>query len=99
MLIKKNGPLVAKAFPGRAAIPIKMLGLDSDLISGAYEKPDSKKIGHYIPGTRIPILSDNNILQHHSKGSPIINLAWHIEDEIRKYMGRQGYAGQFINII
>ena len=96
---KKNGPLVAKAFPGRAAIPIKMLGLDSDLISGAYEKPNSKKIGYYIPGTRIPILSDNHILQHHRKGSPIINLAWHIEDEIRKYMGRQGYAGQFINII
>jgi len=97
--VEKNGPLVAKAFPGRAAIPIKMLGLDSDLILGAYEKPDSKKIGYYIPGTRIPIRSDNFILKHYSEGSPIINLAWHIEGEIRQYMGRQGYAGKFINII
>ena len=35
---KKNGKLKAKAFPGRAAILIKLLGLDNDKISAASMK-------------------------------------------------------------
>ena len=93
------GPLVAKAFPGRAAIPIKMLGIDQNMVSAVYEKPQSDKIGHYVPGTRIPILSDEFILKDHSEGSPILNLAWHIAQEIQGYMQKQGYQGQYINII
>ena len=93
------GPLVAKAFPGRAAIPIKMLGIDQSMVSAVYEKPQSDKIGHYVPGTRIPILSDEFILNNHHEDSPIVNLAWHIAQEIQDYMQIQGYQGKFINII
>jgi len=94
-----HGPLVAKAFPGRAAIPTKMLGIDQTMVSAVYEKPQSDKIGHYVPGTRIPILSDEFILKDHPEGSPIMNLAWHITQEIQVYMQKQGYEGQYINII
>jgi SAM-dependent methyltransferase len=94
-----HGPLVAKAFPGRAAIPMKMLGIDQTMVSAVYEKPQSDKIGHYVPGTRIPILSDELILKDHPAGSPILNLAWHIAQEIQGYMQKQGYKGQYINII
>ncbi|NDH67727.1 MAG: methyltransferase domain-containing protein [Gammaproteobacteria bacterium] len=93
------GALVAKAFPGRAAIPLKMLGLDQTMVSAVYEKPQSDKIGHYVPGTRIPILSDVSILLERPEGSPILNLAWHIDQEIKGYMQKQGYEGQYINII
>jgi hypothetical protein len=93
------GPLVAKAFPGRAAIPLKMLNLDETMIRAAYEKPQSGKIGHWIPGTRIPIVSDEALLVDHPRGSPILNLAWHIHTEISDYMCKQGYEGEFINII
>jgi hypothetical protein len=93
------GPLVAKAFPGRAAIPLKMLNLNETMIRAAYEKPLSGKIGHWIPGTRIPIVSDETLLADHPKGSPILNLAWHIHAEISDYMNKQGYRGEFINII
>ena len=93
------GALQAKAFPGRAAILIKMLTLDHTLVSAVYEKPQSDKIGHYVPGTRIPILSDSSILSDHTEGSPILNLAWHINQEIIKYMHMKGYNGSYINII
>ncbi|MDB5579117.1 MAG: hypothetical protein JWR80_4293, partial [Bradyrhizobium sp.] len=53
--VARNGALAGKAFPGRAAIPIKMLNLDRQSIGAIYEKPGSGKIGHYVPGTRIPI--------------------------------------------
>jgi SAM-dependent methyltransferase len=92
----RHGKLAAKAFPGRAAIPIKMLGLDERMISAVYEKPGSGKIGHYVPGTRIPILSDDEFT---ASSGPLLNLAWHISSEIQAYMRERGYTGRMIDII
>ena len=86
-------------FPGRAAIPIKMLGLTTADVSAAYEKPGSAKIGNYIPGTRIPIRSDDDFDPAASHQAPLLNLAWHISNEIGTYLRQRGYAGQIIDII
>ena len=96
--VRQYGPLRAKAFPGRSAIPIKMLALDQSTISAVYEKPASGKIGHYVPGTRIPILSDDAFDNAASDG-PVINMAWHIPAEIRTYMRERGFQGTLIDII
>jgi SAM-dependent methyltransferase len=95
----RHGKLAAKAFPGRAAIPVKMLGLDENSISAVYEKPASGKIGHYVPGTRIPIRSDDDFPRGGTGDAPVLNLAWHISDEIRSYMRERGYNGRIIDII
>lgn len=97
-LVKKHGKLSAKAFPGRAAILIKILGLDSDLIKATYEKSQSSKINHYIPGTRIPILSDDEF-DFLKNEAPLLNFAWHIPMEIKSYLEKRGYYGQIIDII
>ena len=97
-VVKSHGKLCAKAFPGRAAIIVKMLGLDSDLIKATYEKPGSGKINHYIPGTRIPILSDDDF-DLSNKDIPLLNLAWHIAPEIKSYLNAKGYNGPIIDII
>jgi len=97
--VRAHGKLVAKAFPGRAAILIKVLELNESLIAATYEKPQSGKIGHYIPGTRIPILSDDLIIEALPSGAPILNLAWHISDEIHAYVRQLGFKGEFIDII
>jgi SAM-dependent methyltransferase len=94
--IEQHGRLVAKAFPGRAAIPIKLLGFDADQISAVYEKPGSGKVGHYVPGTRIPILSDDDFVV--GRG-PLLNLAWHIAPEIHAYMRGRGFSGDIIDLI
>jgi SAM-dependent methyltransferase len=102
-LIKKHvaehGPLKAKAFPGRAAILVKLLDLNADQISATYEKPGSMKIGHYLPGTRIPILSDDDLFAGSDKNAPILNFAWHISKEIETYLRSNGYTGQIIDIL
>ena len=90
-LILKNaqcsdGKVYAKAFPGRAAILIKLLNLDKNEIAAVFEKPQSKKIGHYVPGTKIPILSDDLLLEMIPEPRKIINLSWHIGKEIKKYL-------------
>jgi hypothetical protein len=98
-LVRQNGPLRAKAFPGRAAILIKLLALDSNSVSIVHEKPGSMKIGHYLPGTRIPIGSDDDLFKAESGRSPLLNLAWHIPTEIRSYLKHNGFDGPVIDIL
>jgi len=94
--VARHGKLSAKAFPGRAAILIKLLGLNEQQIQAVHEKPGSGKIGHYVPGTRIPIRSDDDFA---AGAGPLLNLAWHISAEIHTYMAAQGYRGRIIDIL
>lgn len=98
-LVRTHGPLRAKAFPGRAAILVKLLGLDTTSVAAVFEKPGSLKIGHYLPGTRIPIRSDDELFALSDQGAPILNLAWHIPREIREYLTGHGYTGLVVDIM
>ncbi len=98
-LVRRHGKLRAKAFPGRAAILIKLLGLNHDMISAVYEKSGSMKIGHYVPGTRIPIRSDDELLAMPDRSQPVLNLAWHISAEIHDYMRQHGYTGSIVDVM
>ena len=90
--------LTAKAFPGRSAIPIKLLNLDTHIIEKTHEKPLSAKLNHFIPSTRIPIRSDDEI-NYGEYNKPIVNFAWHIDKEITNYLRNKGFQGEIVNII
>ena len=94
-----HGKIRAKAFPGRSAILVKMLNIDDNMISAVYEKPGSLKIDHYVPGTRIPILSDDDLLASDNLEKPLLNLAWHISKEIHGYLVKSGYVGPITDIL
>lgn len=98
-LARQYGPLQAKAFPGRAAILVKLLGLNEKIVATVYEKRGSLKIGHYIPGTRIPIRSDDELFEQGGLDLPLLNMAWHIPAEIHAYMREHGYTGQIVDIL
>mgnify|MGYP001165140275 FL=1 len=99
-ITEKFGPLPAKAFPGRASISINLLRLNSQHISKVYEKNSSLKVNKFIPGTDIKILKEKYFkVKQHDKGI-LINLAWHISDEIRNYLKRKmKFKGKIIDII
>ena len=97
-LVKKFGPLPAKAFPGRAAILIKLLDLNERHISKIFERDKSIKIGNYAPGTKIPIVSDVH-LKKIDKDVPIINFAWHISKEIKNYLKKDSVKNKVIDIL
>jgi hypothetical protein len=97
-LVSKSGRLRAKAFPGRAAILIKLLGLTEDHISAVYEIKGSIKVGHYVPGTRIPILPEADLFKELDLSRPILNLAWHLPKEVRENLLKNGYTGEIIDI-
>ena len=93
-----NGPMPVAAFPGRAAMLFTLLGFDERHLSAIYEVPISKKIGHYAPGTRIPILSDETF-PYDTYTGPVLNTAWHIADEIEERWRSKGFKGFFIQAI
>jgi D-mycarose 3-C-methyltransferase len=96
--VAKNGRIRAKAFPGRAAIMIKMLDLDERHISAVYEITGSIKIHHFVPGTRIPILPEVDLYSLEDQAQPILNLAWHLPTEVRRNLAKNGYMGEVIDI-
>jgi SAM-dependent methyltransferase len=98
-LVRRSGPLRGKAFPGRAAILLKLLELDEGAIVAVHERPGSMKIGHYVPGTRIPIVSDEELFAGPDRAKPIVNLAWHIGDEIKSYLRQHGVTGPVIDLV
>ena len=97
-LNKKYGTLPAKAFPGRAAILIKLLRLNKSNISYIYEQSNSKKINHFVPGSNIKIISDKYLSKIDNQ-KPIINFAWHISLEIKNYLKKIGIKNKVIDII
>ena len=99
-IVKKYGPISAKAYPGRAAILINLLGLNKDFISSVYEKKMSLKLGYLVPGTDIPIISDELLIRENNKKKIILNLAWHINKEIKSYLKKElNYRGKVIDIL
>lgn len=98
-LVNLYGKLPAKAFPGRSAILIEMLELSKNQIDCIYEKPGSAKIGHFVPGTKIPIKSDEELINNLPNVKIILNLAWHLPKEIEKYLKNYGFKGRLIDIM
>jgi 2-polyprenyl-3-methyl-5-hydroxy-6-metoxy-1,4-benzoquinol methylase len=97
-LVKIYGKLRAKAFPGRAAILIKLLGLNESHISAVYEIRGSMKVGYYVPGTRIPILPEAELYSLENQDKLILNLAWHIPGEVRANLTLNGYIGDVLDV-
>jgi len=96
--VKKNGKFKAKAFPGRAAILIKLLNLNESHISAVYEIKGSIKVNHYVPGTKIPILPEHKLYSKDNVSEPILNLAWHLAKEVRANLLKNGHKGKVIDI-
>lgn len=95
--VAQHGPIKAKAFPGRAAILIRLLGINEKQISAVYEIAGSFKVGHYVPGTRIPIRPEAELFAGDTT-QPILNLAWHLPAEVRANLAKHGYTGPVIDI-
>ena len=100
LLLKKYGKLPAKAFPGRASILINLLKVDNKYISAVYEKNTSLKVNKFVPGTNIKILKEKYFNSKERKKNIIINLAWHIKEEIRNYVKYNlKFDGKIIDIV
>lgn len=92
------GKIEAKGFPGRAAVILNLIDIQK-YISCVYEKNNSPKVGHFVPGTRIPIIKDKILFDKKIKPKYILNLAWHIKKEIKNYLKENLVNSKMINIV
>ena len=88
------GYIGAIGAPSRAATLVSYVGLNEDLIKFVLEAPGSPKIGHYMPGTKIPILEETSELL--SSVDDLLLLSWHIADELIPKLRSKGFKGSFI---
>ena len=80
--------------PSRATTLINYVGLDESLVNCILEIDKSHKIGNYIPGKKIPVLSEKKLYK--DQPDYVILFSWHIKKELKSNLKKKGYKGKFI---
>lgn len=93
-LKEKGARIYGIGAPARACMIVNYLGLDDGTIDAVMEVPTSPKVNKYMPGTRIPIYSEEKLYQDQPEYALIFS--WHIADELMKLLRNKGYRGKFI---
>jgi hypothetical protein len=66
----------------------------AEFIACVCEVPGSDKIGQFIPGTQIPVVSESRLFDDSPPYALIF--AWHLADDIMAKLRGAGYPGKFI---
>ena len=90
----KNNVIYGIGAPSRGAILVNYIGIDESILKGILETKGSYKIGKYLPGTKIPIILETSKLLR--EANYLIILSWHIKDELKKILKKNGFRGKFI---
>lgn len=93
-LKKKDKKIFAVGAPSRATTLVNYVGINETFIDCICEIKGSHKINHYLPGTRIPILSEEIIFK--KKPDYLLLLSWHISGELIKNLRKKGFKGKYI---
>ena len=80
--------------PSRSTTLINYLGLDENIVNCIFEIKGSKKIGMYLPGTKIKIVEEK--IQNLKKYDVLIIFSWHIKKDLIKVLKKKGFKGRFI---
>jgi hypothetical protein len=70
------------------------VGIDHDLMPYVVEQKSSLKLNKFVPGTHIPVLS-NECLEE-KKPDYLLIFAWHLKDEIISHLRSRGIKGTCI---
>ena len=93
--IRKNGGSIsAIGAPSRASTLVSYSGLTENDLNSVAELPGSSKIGHFMPGTRILISEEKEVLS--SQPDYLLILSWHLANEIIPKLKSKGFKGKFI---
>lgn len=85
----RSGRLWGIGATARATTIINHCGLDVDDIPCVCEVSGSDKIGHYIPGTRIPVVDEAELFEAQPPGALLFS--WHLADSIVPKLRERGY--------
>lgn len=89
-----NLKIAGVSAPSRAATLINYTGIEKNIVDCIFEISGSHKIGHYVPGTQIPVVEENK--QDLNKYDYLIIFSWHIYKELKFILKKKGFKGKFI---
>jgi hypothetical protein len=93
--IKKNKKKICGiGAPVRATTLVNFVGLDENIIDYIVEVDGSKKIGNYMPGTKIQIVSEKKLFT--DKPDYALMFSWHIAKELKAKLKKRGFKGKFV---
>jgi hypothetical protein len=75
----------------RSTTILNYCGLDVDDVAYVAEVPGSDKIGHYVPGTSIPIVDEAQLLEDDRDA---FLFSWHLRRHIVPKLRERGYKGE-----
>jgi len=93
-IIKSGHKIYGIGAPSRASTLVNFLGLNRKIINCVCEIEGSYKIGNYMPGTNIPIVSEKNLYKEKPKF--VILFSWHIAKELIANLKKRGFKGKYI---
>jgi hypothetical protein len=79
----------------RATTIINYCGLDVDDVAYVCEVSGSDKIGHYIPGTSIPVVDEARLFEEQPPHAVLFS--WYLADAIVPKLREKGYTGEIIS--
>lgn len=91
---KAGGKIYGIGAPSRASTLINYVGIDDGLLDCVLEVSSSHKLNKYIPGTRIPVLDEQKLLDDQPEYALL--LSWHIADDLISILRKKGFKGEFI---
>lgn len=90
-----DGNLIAGiGAPSRSSTLLTFAGITSQDIIAVAEVNGSAKIGRFIPGTKIPVLKENEVLS--KKPDILLILSWHLSESLMKIFRDKGFKGKFL---
>ena len=93
-ILKNNHKIYGIGAPSRASTLVNYLGLTNVMVKYVCEVEGSYKIGNYMPGTNIEIISEKKL--YSDKPEYALLLSWHISKELISNLKKRGFKGKFI---
>ena len=93
-IVKSKQKIYGIGAPSRASTLINYLGLTNEVLQYVCEVDGSYKIGNYMPGTNIPIISEKKLYLDQPEYALL--LSWHISKELIANLKKKGFKGKFI---
>tara|TARA_Y100000590_G_scaffold200983_1_gene228365 strand:- start:293 stop:1531 length:1239 start_codon:yes stop_codon:yes gene_type:complete len=93
-IVKSKQKIYGIGAPSRASTLINYLGLTNEILQYVCEVDGSYKIGNYMPGTNIPIISEKKLYLDQPEYALL--LSWHISKELIVNLKKKGFKGKFI---
>lgn len=91
---REGASLAGYSCPGRASPLLNYYGVAKDLLPYIGELPNSLKLGKYLPGKHIPIVSNRRLFEE--QPDYVLVLAWHYTEAIVKRVREEGLKSKLV---